>query len=132
MCGGGVYSVTPPSSGTAWKTSTIYTFGTVAPAAFSPTSAANLAANGELYFSTAQGGAYNHGAVVALKKPASGNGPWSATRAYSMTGGSGGAYPTGAVFLDTKGNLYGTTLNGGNTDTSNTGLHDQGCSVLLT
>ena len=62
---------------------------------------------GNLYGTTNAGGA--SGAGVVFKVDPSGN----ETVLYSFTGGSDGAYPLAGVILDSQGNLYGTTNNGG-------------------
>lgn len=64
-------------------------------------------AKGNLYGTTRGGGAYNYGAV--FKVDASGN----ETIIHSFTGGSDGGYPYAGVIRDSKGNLYGTTYQGG-------------------
>src|SRR5256885_15917604 len=75
---------------------------------------ANLArdAAGNLYGTTLSGGASGLGTVFKL------SGTGQETVLHSFTGGSDGGNPEAAVILDSAGNLYGTTLNGG---TSNKG-----------
>lgn len=41
------------------------------------------------------------------------NGSWTLTDLYDFLGGGDGQYPAG-VTLDSNGNLYGTTIRGGN------------------
>jgi uncharacterized repeat protein (TIGR03803 family) len=62
---------------------------------------------GNLYGTTYQGGRANAG--VAYKIDASGQ----ETVLYAFTGGAEGANPYAGVTLDSEGNLYGTTVNGG-------------------
>ena len=63
---------------------------------------------GNLYGTTSNGGGANAGVVFKV----SGNG--KETVLYSFTGGADGGYPYyGSLILDAKGNLYGTTNNGG-------------------
>ncbi len=62
---------------------------------------------GNLYGATNGGGA--SGAGVVFKVDTSGN----ETVLYSFTGGADGAYPIAGVIQDSKGNLYGTTNQGG-------------------
>jgi uncharacterized repeat protein (TIGR03803 family) len=64
---------------------------------------------GNLYGTTYGGGAGGQGTVFQLDP--SGN----LTVLYSLTGGSDGAYPSGDLFADAAGNLYGTTSSGGAT-----------------
>lgn len=64
-------------------------------------------AKGNLYGTTRGGGAYNYGTV--FKVDAFGN----ETIIHNFTGGSDGGYPYAGVIRDSKGNLYGTTYQGG-------------------
>jgi uncharacterized repeat protein (TIGR03803 family) len=69
---------------------------------------------GNLYGAAAAGGVHSNGAVYKLS-PASG-GTWTETLVYSFNGtGSNkdGISPDGGVVFDAKGNLFGTTFNGG-------------------
>jgi uncharacterized repeat protein (TIGR03803 family) len=68
---------------------------------------------GNLYGTTTQGGSV--GAGVVFKVDPSG----SETVLHNFTGGSDGVDPVGGLLLDTAGNLYGTTAQGG---TSNSGV----------
>jgi uncharacterized repeat protein (TIGR03803 family) len=69
-------------------------------------------ANGNLYTSTYAGGAYTYGAVIELK-PANG-GAWTESVLYSFNPKTGdGLQSASGVAVDSKGNLYGTTLGGG-------------------
>jgi uncharacterized repeat protein (TIGR03803 family) len=53
------------------------------------------------------------GCGVVFKLTPTAHGPWKETVLYTFTGGADGAVPTGGVILDSAGNLYGTTLFGG-------------------
>ena len=64
-------------------------------------------AKGTLYGTTIYGGLHNFGVVFQID--AAGN----KTVLYSFTGGGDGAYPCAGLVRDTKGNLYGTTFEGG-------------------
>jgi len=64
-------------------------------------------AQGNFYGTTTNGGASGAGTVFKLSKTS------KETVLYSFTGGSGGATPYAGLILDAKGNLYGTTYNGG-------------------
>ena len=68
-------------------------------------------AQGNLYGSTNQGGPYGAGSVFRLS-PQSGGG-WTETVLYDFSGGTDGGFPYGELVLDTQGNLYGTTQQGG-------------------
>lgn len=62
---------------------------------------------GNLYGTTSKGGKYGWGLV--FKVDASGQ----ETELYSFTGGADGGNPMAGVILDSAGNIYGTTYNGG-------------------
>jgi len=57
---------------------------------------------------TAGGGAYSFGTIFQLSK----TGQYTVLHSFTGTGGDG-SNPTGGLVRDHKGNLYGTTLNGG-------------------
>jgi uncharacterized repeat protein (TIGR03803 family) len=67
-------------------------------------------AAGNLYGTTASGGAYNGGTVFELSPTADG---WEYKVLYSFAGGADGYQPLGGVVVDQAGNLYGTTQQGG-------------------
>ena len=62
---------------------------------------------GNLYGTTTVGGAYDAGVVFELSLEG------VETVLYSFTGGIDGGYPYAGVILDRSGNLYGTTVSGG-------------------
>jgi uncharacterized repeat protein (TIGR03803 family) len=71
---------------------------------------------GNLYGATFSGGGHGgfgqgSGTVFQLARDA--NGGWSERILYRFNGSSDGLNPYGALLLDGKGNLYGTTLGGG-------------------
>jgi uncharacterized repeat protein (TIGR03803 family) len=70
-------------------------------------------AQGNLYGTTAAGGAYHNGAVFKVSKSG------KETIIYSFTGGADGGSPQPGLTFDAKGNLYGTTVSGG---ASNSGV----------
>jgi uncharacterized repeat protein (TIGR03803 family) len=76
--------------------------------------------SGNLYGVTFGGGAYGVGVVYRIDS--AGN----ETLLYSFSGGSGGANPDSVLLFDSKGNLYGTTENGGNSECGGTG-----CGVVF-
>lgn len=76
-------------------------------------------AAGNLYGTASEGGAYNFGTVFKLDTAG------TATVLHNFTGGADGGNPFAGVTLDAKGNLYGTTLYGGDL---NCGL---GCGTVF-
>lgn len=66
---------------------------------------------GNLYGTTAFGGAYQSGNVFKLTH---GNGNWILATLYEFKGGSDGAEPQSRVVFGPDGRLYGTTTQGGN------------------
>jgi len=68
---------------------------------------------GDLYGTTYAGGTFNQGTVFELIRPATANGGWRETILYNFTGVADGGNPLGGVVFDAKGNLFGTTYNGG-------------------
>jgi uncharacterized repeat protein (TIGR03803 family) len=112
LCGGGcgiVYELQPTSGGT-WKEHILHDFGTGGDDLGFPGGALLLDKTGRLY-GTAGGGTHAHGAVYRLS-PQSG-GQWKATILHSFAGGANGDGPDGGVAMDKAGNLYGTTVAGG-------------------
>jgi uncharacterized repeat protein (TIGR03803 family) len=81
---------------------------------------------GNLYGTTASGGAYYNGGTVFELTPTAG-GSWAEEILYSFdrNGGSGFS-PQASLILDASGNLYGTTVNGG----GGTGC-DFGCGTVF-
>ncbi len=74
--------------------------------------AATLAmdAEGNLYGTTYEIGAYDYGNVFKLSHSGSG---WTYADLHDFTGGNDGGYPLGSLILDAQDNLYGTTSGGG-------------------
>lgn len=63
---------------------------------------------GNLYGTTASGGSEGHGAVFKVARDG------SETTLYSFTGKSDGGEPVSGVVMDGTGDIYGTTISGGN------------------
>jgi uncharacterized repeat protein (TIGR03803 family) len=87
-----------------------------------PVAGVTIGPNGILYGTTYWQGSDGFGTVFRLKPPPqaprSALGGWSETVLQSFAGGNGdyanGTYPYGNLVFDQAGNLYGTTLTGGN------------------
>lgn len=78
---------------------------------------------GNLYGTTGGGNGVN-GAVFELTPSASG---WSETELHSFAGGTDGIAPIASLISDAAGNLYGTTLGGGNKLCQ----YSEGCGVVF-
>jgi uncharacterized repeat protein (TIGR03803 family) len=110
-CGGrgcGTAFELSPQSGGNWSYQVIHSFGGVN--GESPLWGLVLDSAGNLYGTTAYGGANNFGTVFELQ-PA--NAGWTEKVLYSFTGTADGGNPTTGVTIDSAGNLYGTTTLGG-------------------
>jgi uncharacterized repeat protein (TIGR03803 family) len=68
--------------------------------------------SGNLYGTTAQGGAYKSGTVFELKAPAPSGVGWTESTLFSFNG-TNGKFPEAGLIIDANGNFYGTTLFGG-------------------
>jgi uncharacterized repeat protein (TIGR03803 family) len=65
---------------------------------------------GNLYGTTARGGAHNCGTVYEMMPMAMGGTPtWMYMPLYSFTCGADGGHPTGSLHIDKTGNIFGTT-----------------------
>jgi hypothetical protein len=112
----------PPAPGGKWTESVLHLFSPDVDG-INPMGGLVLDAKGNLY-GTAWGGA---GVVFELSPPAAPGGSWTETVLYSFQGGlEDGENPTGALVLDSKGNLYGTTAMGGNNS-----CNSIGCGVVF-
>jgi uncharacterized repeat protein (TIGR03803 family) len=86
---------------------------------WNPTARLILDAAGNLYGTTAYGGAYGHGVIFRIDT--AGN----ETILHSFAGGRDGARPNAGLVEDTAGNFYGTTQYGGR------GCDGQGCGTIF-
>jgi uncharacterized repeat protein (TIGR03803 family) len=117
---GVVFEFTPSSSG-GWSETVLYSFcsrGGCSDGSGPGFGGLIIDKVGNLYGTTAYGGA--HGAGVVFRLTPKPSGPWTETVLYSFCaqkGCSDGADPAG-VLMDQAGNLYGTAGQGGNTANS--------------
>jgi uncharacterized repeat protein (TIGR03803 family) len=100
--------VTADASATS-KFKVLYSFKDT-PDGSMPVAAVAFDGSGNLYGTTQQGGLDHDGTVFELSP---GPGEWSESVLHSFSDGDDGAYPDGGLFVDTSGNLYGTTSLGG-------------------
>jgi uncharacterized repeat protein (TIGR03803 family) len=105
--GGTVFSLTP--AGNAWIFTTIYQFPPCA--SCGPVDKLLMDGNGNLYGTTLLGGV-GGGSVFKLTRA---NDGWTYSSLHDFTGGADGAFPSCSLVFDAEGNLYGTTMQGGDT-----------------
>lgn len=122
-CGCGVVFELSPTSG-GWNETTLYTF-TGADGQY-PEGGVILDANGNLYGTTLDGGLYYDGVVFELTQFSGG---WKETILHSFSGASNGdGQGAAGLTFDGSGNLYGTTVIGG--DPSCNSVHI-GCGTVF-
>ena len=110
---GTVFEMTPNSNG-SWSETILYNFSGSTDGG-QPYGSLVFDTAGNLYGTTNFGGSANCtmgcGTVFKL---APGSGGWTESVIYTFTGGSDGREPYARLLSDSSGNLYGTTLLGGN------------------
>src|SRR5258706_6642308 len=107
--GGTVYELTPQSGG-GWSQRVIHSFGSGTDGAL-PHANVILDTAGNLYGTTAGGGAHDMGTVFELIHQS--GGAYREKILHSFTGGVDGAGPGTGLVFDSVGNLYGSTGGGG-------------------
>jgi len=94
-----------------WILDTLYSFTNKSPfGGTGPAAGLTMDTAGNLYGATQNDGTYGWGNVFKLTPSRNG---WIYTDLYDFTGGSDGGVPLGGVAIGGNGNLYGTTLQGG-------------------
>jgi uncharacterized repeat protein (TIGR03803 family) len=107
---GTVFELTPNGDG-SWKESVLHSFG-VGNDGETPEASLIFDSVGNLYGTTAIGGANAAGSVFELMP--NGDGSWKESVLYSFKrDGTDGIFPFGCLIFDPLGNLYGTTERGG-------------------
>jgi uncharacterized repeat protein (TIGR03803 family) len=109
---GTVFKLTVNSDG-SWTESLLYSFAGSHDGAF-PVAGVIFDAAGNLYGTTAGGGASGYGSVFNLRPNSDGS--WTKSTLYSFTGHKDGAMPLAGLAFDAAGSLYGTTVLGGSKD----------------
>lgn len=111
---GTVFELTPPSTpGGDWTESILWSFGNDTDGAY-PTSGLILDTSGNLYSTTAGGGAYGYGTVFELSPPSTSGGNWTESVLWDFGSvNNDGLQPLAGLITDAGGNLYGTTSAGG-------------------
>lgn len=109
--GGSYLSGTVFQIASTGQESVLYDFGAAGPAdAVAPAAGLILAADGNLYGTTALGGSSNKGTVFSATLAG------TETVLASLPGGAGGETPTQALVQASNGNFYGTSSTGGLTE----------------
>jgi uncharacterized repeat protein (TIGR03803 family) len=106
---GTVYRLSPKSGG-GWTEKVIYTFSATGADGTAPSAGMTIAADGTMYSTTPDGGAYGAGTVFSLKKTSKG---WKQTVIQNLNGSSNGGFPYEGLMMDAAGNLYGAAQTGG-------------------
>lgn len=129
---GSVFELKRPMLGnSAWTETDLYSFPGPPDGWFPLYSGVVFDQTGKLYGTTMEGGASANcqthcGTIFQLTN--SGN-FWEETGLFSFMGGAEGFYPFNGVILDSKGNVYGMTPNGG--DPNCTAFTQPGCGVIF-
>lgn len=118
---GAVFRLSP--SGSGWVLTVLYSFQGGNDGAY-PYGNVTIGPDGALYGATTGGGGsgcgYGCGTLFRLSPPATAcktaTCGWNETMLYRFTGGDDGRYPASAPVFDQAGNLYGTTIIGGQSD----------------
>jgi uncharacterized repeat protein (TIGR03803 family) len=125
-CGQGcgtVFQLAPGTNG-KWTEKVLHNFNNTAKDGNSPWAGLIFDAAGNLYGATAAGGIYGDGTVFQLAPGT--NGKWTEKILHSFNQtGQGGYSPYGSLIFDAAGNLYSTTVEGGNSRCS------FGCGTVL-
>jgi uncharacterized repeat protein (TIGR03803 family) len=103
-------------SGGSWTQSVLYTFASVQDGSFPSSLIVDRAGN--LYGTTNAGGTGGNGTAFRLSLT---NGIWKKTILHNFTGKEDGGGLGAALVMDANGNLYGTTLFGGDMNTCSNG-----------
>lgn len=104
---GVVFEVSP--SGSGWTETVLYTFTGGADGG-EPLAGLAIDDKGDLYGTTAIGGAYGYGTIFVLSP--NGRGGWTESVLYSFAGGTDGAFPQSTPTIQ-NGVIYGMTYAGG-------------------
>jgi uncharacterized repeat protein (TIGR03803 family) len=126
---GTIFKLTPTSGG-GWTESVLYRFaGSPNGDGAGPNGSLIFDSAGALYGTTGIGGScftFNLGCGTVFKLTPSSGGGWTESILYRFTGGADGIFPNGSPIFDSAGNLYGATIEGGNT-----GCQVSGCGTVF-
>jgi uncharacterized repeat protein (TIGR03803 family) len=112
---GAVFSLQPPTTvcksvSCPWTLTTLYSFEFGNDAIHPYLGSLVFDSAGNIYGTTYSGGTFVRGTVFKLTRSSNG---WTESVLYSFSGGSDGDFPYNGVALDSAGNVYGTTSEGG-------------------
>jgi len=113
--GGGTVFQLSPKAGGGWKETVLHNFSNFGRDGTFPWAGLVLDVHGNLYGTTAAGGAFPESGTVFELSPKAGGG-WKETVLHNFNGTVGntdGNTPMAGLILDAAGNLYGTTYFGG-------------------
>ncbi len=102
--GGTIFKLSPSNG--SWTFNLLYSLS----GSGGPADTLTFDSAGNLYGTTYQDGTYGVGSVFELSPSGGG---WGYTDLHDFTGGDDGKWPTGSVALDSAGNIFGTTSQGG-------------------
>jgi uncharacterized repeat protein (TIGR03803 family) len=106
---GTVFELSPHAGG-GWTETILFSFSSAGAGTF-PTGNLVSDSSGNLFGTTYSGGGYNGGTVFELTPSAGGNWTWSLL--HNFGNGTDGSAPWASLVFDSRGNLYGATLDGG-------------------
>jgi uncharacterized repeat protein (TIGR03803 family) len=104
--------VRPTAPGQQWTENILYSFQNESDGRY-PMGGLVFDQAGNLYGTTAYGGAAESGSVFELSPPAVAGGAWTEITLHEFLRGNDGGVPVCGVVLDSRGNLYGATYYGG-------------------
>ncbi len=102
--------ILPTGAGASGTARILYSFKDT-PDGAAPFAGVILDSTGNLYGTTSQGGSAGMGTVFKVTRNSDGS--WTESVLYSFAGGSDGDEPEAELVFDAAGNLYGTTVGGG-------------------
>jgi len=126
---GTVFLLRRPASPGGWDETAIYNFAGSGGDGANPGGDVVFGKGGVLYGATEFGGAAGAGTVFSLTPPAFPGGVWTEAVLYSFAGGSDGQSPVAGVAIGPGGLLYGTTMQGG--ISNSTCAFNLGCGTVF-
>lgn len=129
---GTVFKLKRPAGGAGtWRLVVLHSFSGGSDGAF-PLAGLIIDAAGALYGTASEGGDFGYGTVFKVTPPAGGTGSFTTTVLRTFRSIKNGTYPYAGLTFGPRGNLYGTTYEGGYTGGSGAcGFNDTGCGVVF-